>query len=138
MEACTEETNDKIVVLKDKRARSTMRFLNPERKTLKKIQIDNCVVKVGIRCDFLLKCDKEIEHFVELKGRDVKHACDQISQTIKDKSNNAKRDKKWAFVVSSRNPLINGEIQILKARFRRDYNCVLIFKNSPCAYTITD
>lgn len=59
-------------------------FLNPERRTYKKVQVDGCAINdKAMRCDKLLVSDCEHEErYVELKGTDVMHAIDQLEATI--------------------------------------------------------
>jgi hypothetical protein len=47
------------------------------------IRVDNCLIKDGIKCDFLLlNISKAKSYFIELKGSDLIHALEQINRTI--------------------------------------------------------
>lgn len=115
---CEIEVSHKKIVLKEKK--SQIIFYNKNQKKIKKIIVDGCVLTEGLRCDYLLIDDFGIEHFVELKGRNIKHAVEQITTTIESISSNPKETKKEAFVVSSRCPLINSEIQTYKLKLKRN------------------
>jgi len=45
--------------------------------------VDNCLITSGCRCDFLLvNSEEKRAYFIELKGRDLVHAIEQIDATI--------------------------------------------------------
>lgn len=123
---CFEKTNNSKIVFEEKRSKIT--FNNTHRISLCRVKVDGCQITDGIRCDFLLVEDEK-EHYIELKGEDVTHAVDQIGQSILQLSVNPKNARKASYIISSRSPLSSPEIQILKAKFRRDFNSDLIIKN---------
>ena len=132
---CVSLFKDKLLVLKENK--SKMIFENVNLKTLKKVKVDGCVIKEGQKCDYLVVEPKDkIEHFVELKGSDVKHAEKQLAATITQLSSNAKEKAKCAYVVTVKNPLIDSEIQRIKIRFRREFNSSFVVKNSPLVVEI--
>lgn len=56
---------------------------NPDRKTICHYKIDGCLIKDGIRCDDLLLVPGDQKSlFIELKGKDLLHAVDQIDRSI--------------------------------------------------------
>ena len=135
MEECTEETNNPIIVLEEKGKKMT--FINKERKVIRKIQVDDCAITEGKRCDWLVINDEHYEHFVELKGNDVVYACEQLSVSITRLSANPTKDAKHSFAIPSRVvPSINTTIQILKAQFKKKFNCTLIVKNRQCSFEL--
>lgn len=136
MENCTEISNNKIIVLKEKRERRKAVFNNPNRKDVEKILVDNCLIKVGKKCDFLVKRDDGYEYFVELKGQDVEYACLQLEATVNALSENVKNAPKHCVVVCSKNPLTGTENQILKKRFKKTYKAKLIIKSKVWTTTI--
>jgi hypothetical protein len=129
--ACETELRDKKIVLRDEQSRSfnSMIFNNLSQKPVRKILIDDCVIKKGIRCDYLLIANA-MEHFVELKGNKVEHAIEQIEQTIKQVSEDRQQQPKWCFVISSRCPLLTTKIQEIKLRFKKRYNAIFVIKNN--------
>jgi hypothetical protein len=117
--------------------RSKMVFQNPDRRRLRRIQVDGCLQFDGVKCDFLVISECATEHFVELKGSDVRHATEQLDATILKISADAKLAVKHCFIVSTRCPLLSPEIQVLKKRFKKHYNSTLTIKNIVCEYVIT-
>ena len=77
---CDEK--QKIIVLKDK-GDCEYRALNPATDKVAAYKVDGDLIKDGIRCDFLLLnnslCDA---YYIELKGSDIRHAMEQIKQTV--------------------------------------------------------
>ena len=132
---CEAFTQQPILALQE--ARSRMVFNNPARKELRRVQVDGCLNIQGIKCDFLVISEADVEHFVELKGADVRHAADQIEATIAIASANPKNSAKHSFIISTRCPLTTPEIQNLKARFKKHFNSSLTIKNIVCEFLIS-
>ncbi len=125
---CIEITKNPIISLEENG--KTMIFKNEKRKSVTKIRVDGCAVKDGIRCDWLVKNDKNVEHFVELKGTDVAHGCRQLERSILELSENVAKSVKHSFIIASRLvPAINPTIQIFKRKFDGKYNSSLTVKN---------
>jgi len=125
---CTKEINNPIIPLEEKGKK--MIFHNKNRKVIKKIQVDNCAIKEGKRCDWLVIDDKNYEHFVELKGSDVVHACEQLSISITKLSSAPTQAAKHSFIIESRViPAITTTIQNLQRRFKDKFKCKLVIKN---------
>ena len=79
-EHCIEKISYKKIVLKENR--STITFENPRTLEVEKIKVDGCAIKNSIKCDFMLIPENLPEHYIELKGKDIKHALQQITETI--------------------------------------------------------
>ena len=126
--ACETVGTERRIVLREKR--SAIVFLNPRRARIRKIVIDGCVIKDGPRCDHLLIDAVPVEHFVELKGSNVRHALDQLEATIKQVSTDAETAAKRAYVISTRCPLASPAVQAHQRRFKRTYNAALIIRAS--------
>jgi hypothetical protein len=131
---CETHTRQPILVLQE--ARSRMVFANPARSDLRQVKVDGCLNIAGIKCDFLVISATDVEHFVELKGADVRHAAAQLEATIGVASTAAKHSPKHSFIISTRCPLLTPEIQNLKARFKKHFNSSLIIKNIVCEFLI--
>lgn len=128
MTPCTEEKKILIIVLEENNMK--MIFHNKKRKIIKITTVDGCEITSGPRCDYLVKNDKDIEFFVELKGTDILHACKQLSISIVKLSQDAKNKSKFAFVVSSSvRPAIRTRIQTNQRKFKEEFNCLLLVKN---------
>lgn len=106
-----------------------------------KIQIDNCLISSQQvqKCDFgFVRHFNNEFYFVELKGKDVKKAFNQIISTIDHFENNFIRipkDKRHGFIVSSKNPLTGQATNILKLEFAKKYGKLLEIKNIHCKCT---
>jgi hypothetical protein len=132
---CTTEVQDNIISLIDKKGgKSKIHFHNPKRRKIKKKIVDDCLIKEGKRCDYLLLDHKAIEYYVELKGREISYACTQIEETIKKLSTNINNGQKYAFIISSKCPLITSQTQKLKVSFKKKYNTTLKVKNIICEH----
>lgn len=106
-----------------------------------RIRIDDCLIpsKQVQKCDFgFIRHSNDEFYFVELKGKDVKTAFNQIISTITVFETDFIRfpqGKRFGFIVSSRNPLSGTETNILKQAFAKKYGKVLEIKNKNCKYT---
>lgn len=133
--SCNKICSDSKIVFQDGESKSKMCFANPNRRKVKKIIVDNCLITEGKRCDFLLIDHNNVEHFVELKGKQVEYACTQIIETIKKISQDIDAFK-YSFIISSACPLTTTEVQVFKSIFRKKYNSVLHVKNRVCEHCI--
>lgn len=78
---CAEFTNNRVVAVSEKRSRYELH--NNSAKEICKIKVDGCLINNGARCDYLfLICNDEIAFFVELKGKNLKHAIEQLNNSI--------------------------------------------------------
>jgi hypothetical protein len=124
---CESVITDQKIVLEEKLSKIVIH--NRSRSTIRKIRVDGCAIKEGIRCDFLLITDSGCELYIELKGSDVAHAVAQIERTIGLVSMDKRKCNKLSFIISTRCPLLTPKIQEIKVRFKRQYNCSLVIKN---------
>ncbi|MBN8789633.1 MAG: hypothetical protein J0I84_21330 [Terrimonas sp.] len=131
--SCTTKVKASKIVLTDGAGKTKMCFNNPNKRQITKIIVDNCAIKSGIRCDFMLVDHKSLEHYIELKGKQIIHACNQIEETIKQLTKNVFAVK-HSFIVSTACPLTTTEVQILKAQFKKKYNSTLTVKNMLCEH----
>jgi hypothetical protein len=73
---CTQKISHSRIKVEENKVKAV--FRNDERSNFEVTQIDDFVVKDGVRCDKLVsRCD-DISILVELKGSDVSHAKDQL------------------------------------------------------------
>ncbi|MBF0459333.1 MAG: hypothetical protein HQK99_15695 [Nitrospirae bacterium] len=79
---CSKCDNRKIIVVEQKRSKYTL--TNEPEKYICKIDVDGCLVTEGMRCDYLvINCEDNVAYCVELKGKNLSHAIEQITQSIK-------------------------------------------------------
>ena len=73
--------NRPVAVISEKQ--KEIRFINDKRKKLSSYHIDGCLIKNGMRCDFLLLVEEDKNaFFIELKGSELKKAIQQIENSI--------------------------------------------------------
>jgi len=105
-----------------------------------RIQIDDCLIssKQVEKCDFgFIRHSNDEFYFVELKGKEVKKALSQIINTISIFESTLikiPKEKRFGFIVSSRNPLTGQATNILKLEFAKKYGKLLEIKNIHCKY----
>lgn len=96
----------------------------------------------------ILKCDKLIlaslvneqwfELFVELKGRDIKHAIEQVESTLKNPLFHDVVAIRQSRIIGRNIPHNTGRsiTEIAKKNFISKYNCRLEFKTGPATETL--
>jgi len=132
---CVEVVKHSRIVLEEESSKIT--FLNPKQIEVRKIRIDGCVIKEGIKCDYMIiTIHNGYEYYIELKGSDVDHALKQIERTITLVSSNQQRITKHCFIISTRCPLASPKIQDIKIKFKKQYNANLIIKNILLEHTL--
>ena len=99
-----------------------------------KIKIDGDVEKNTTvkKCDFLIiKKDKEdIEIFIELKGKKIKDAFNQIIASYEKYSDKSKNPKLYAAIVTSRYPSKDTSIQNKQKELAKIFKSFLFAKNN--------
>ncbi len=107
-------------------------------------QIDGVVIKSGQKCDKLLIAindsippQKGIAVFIELKGKDISHAIDQLESTIKNPSflpfPKAADKARARIITAGCGPKSSSKSKLEEARirFKRQYNIELrVLKNN--------
>lgn len=137
-QGCETISSDLNIALSDpgsRNNRSKFRLYNPKRVSIRVVQVDDCVIKEGVRCDYLLILPSEQEIYIELKGSDVKHAVEQIARSIDLLACNRHSVVKLCFIASTRCPINSTEIQNLKKKFRQKYNAQITIKNGEINHT---
>jgi hypothetical protein len=135
---CEQVNKNPNIVLSDpgsKNKQSKFRLDNPRKTKIKVIQVDDCVIKQGIRCDYLIILSDEQEIYVELKGKDVEHAVKQIESSIQQLTEDLSAEK-LCFIASTRCPMTSPQIQKLKKNFKRNYNAKLTIKNGKIIHRV--
>ncbi len=123
---CEEILNISRIVCEENKRKIT--FINSLKKDITRVKVDGCQIIDGLKCDFLIKYNDN-EHFIELKGSDVKHAIKQLTRTIKELGQN-KCKKRTSYVICSRSPLSSPEIQNRRIKFRKNLKSDLIVQKN--------
>jgi len=82
IEDCEEFTDKRTrISVEEKKKIYSARNKNQNEVCL--IRIDDCLIEEGNKCDYLLlNCDSKVSYFIELKGKDMLHAVEQIDRSI--------------------------------------------------------
>jgi len=92
-------------------------FLNPDRAEVRKVRVDGCLIVNGPRADFVVAKPDVLDVIVELKGRDIYHARDQIVATLPFWRRFPPFSPKVAgLIVCSKSPMSASELQVMKAK----------------------
>jgi hypothetical protein len=78
--ACVDRIAHSRVTVSEKG--KTVTFKNPHNLTFEKVRVDGCLVTEGARADWIVTKVGVASAVVELKGRDVAHAIDQLFATV--------------------------------------------------------
>ena len=135
---CEETKQGTQIVIKDpgsNNTRSKVRVQNHNKVKVRVIQVDDCVITQGKRCDYLLILPDEQEIYIELKGSKVVYAVEQIIASI-PRLTIDKSKQKLGFISSTRCPINSAEIQKFKKIARTKYNLKLTIKNGEIVHKI--
>jgi hypothetical protein len=116
LQACTEELNEsKITVRRDGR-RAT--FDNAERALITCVDLDCWIPSADtVKADYILSKAVVADVIVELKGKDINHAVEQIVTTLSRWKTAARFSKKiGGLIVFTRCPMRAAEIGDMKKR----------------------
>jgi len=99
-----------------------------------RIRIDDCIIESEKqkKCDYLFfESTRPVFIFVELKGRELEKAVEQIAQTVEFfKSELSQISKKKAYIVSSSVPRVESiKFEKLRKKFESTYKFSLEHKN---------
>jgi hypothetical protein len=79
---CIEQVRHSRIKVHDAGTGKSAVLLNLDKERVRKIRMDGCLAPVGERAaDFVVSHPKIVDVIVELKGRDVDHACAQVEAT---------------------------------------------------------
>ena len=129
-EKCTVELTTSCVVVKENK--SKLELKNPQRKPIKRIKVDGCLIDDDReRCDWLITYDSpELKAiYVELKGCDIKKAISQLQSTIthtKEKYNNHKKE---CYAITTRFPKHDSTTRQYAIEMMEKFNAKLFIKN---------
>ena len=115
-EECIETVNHQKVKVEEQGRKAV--FLNPDKALVKKVTVDGCLIKDAmLKADYIVSKPGFVDVIVELKGKDVPHARDQIVATLPVWLANPPFSPKIAgLIVCSRSPLSSSELQNMKAK----------------------
>ncbi|PSF33107.1 hypothetical protein C7H19_20655 [Aphanothece hegewaldii CCALA 016] len=124
---CFETINQKKLCLKE--MKTQFYIDNDMQLSIVKAKIDNCLIKNGKRCDWLLIIEqRNIEIYIELKGCRIKDALEQLEitlnntslkQILEQKYKNNKPSKTFCCIIYTKCPSNQPEIENAKKTFRK-------------------
>lgn len=124
---CSQFTDVSIIALSGNQT-STLKFENPGKRRVEKIEVDGCVITAGRRCDWLL-CTDEDDHrqdiFVELKGSDIEGAIQQLEATLPQLARDVRLVLLRCYVVHTRFRMPQPDIAKHKLRFKNRFQARL-------------
>lgn len=118
-QACGRKRIDKIITVAENSRKFSLN--NPQALPVFQVVVDNCLITEGKRCDYLFEIDDPIRQvfYVELKGKAIEKACEQLKVTITVCKNRHQKLSKECHVVASRVPKLGTGMQVLKKKFRQ-------------------
>ncbi len=121
LQACTEELNDSKITVKRDGRRAT--FDNSERAILKRVDLDCWISSAAApKADFIVSKPGVADVIVELKGKDIAHAVEQIVATLsKWKAAPPFSKTIGGLIVFTRCPMRAAETGDMKKRLLRQY-----------------
>lgn len=95
-------------------------FLNPERAAIKKVRVDGClIVSDTLRADYIVSKPGAVDVIVELKGKDIYHARDQIVATLSFwRAHPPFSEKIAGLIICSKSPMSSSDLQVMKAKVK--------------------
>lgn len=139
---CTEETSNSKIIIADKNSknsRSKVILENPKGNRVKLIQIDDCVITEGLRCDQLVILPDDSLIFIELKGNNVGYAIKQIEASlnyIKQQCSSARFREISCIISCTHCPLSSTAINNHKVKFKKNHKARLIVKSGQLTHKI--
>lgn len=136
---CTETIHHKIITVEENKKKFIIE--NNNAKKVNRVKVDGCLIdNQKEKCDYLFEIYDEVNIilviYVELKGKDIKKAYDQLVSTIiycKDKHNRFKRE---CHVVASCVPKARTKLQALKKNLSTQYKIALYVHTQQAQVTI--
>jgi len=130
---CAIITKNKKIICKQKKSKSIFIGINKNENEIIKIEdADKCLNIKGKACDFLMiNIESDNAYFIELKGKEIRYAIEQLQNTISEVKKNYKTNfaNKKSFVISTRCPIASKDLNNLKRKFRKETKSTLIIKN---------
>jgi len=118
---CNELSSNKIIAVSEKGRKFTIE--NNSKHNINKVTVDGCYITSGKRCDYLFELlpneNVETVFYVELKGKDIAKAIEQLEATVKICATIHKGLEKCSFIVASRVPKSGTSTQIFKKEFKK-------------------
>lgn len=117
---CTQMVTCTVVKVEENKRKAL--FKNDDRKDYAISRIDNCIVMDGVRADYLVSKVGCASVLVELKGKNVEHACEQLFASATHKDVKPLIENKLGFlIVCSKFPKFDTHVIRAKTRAARQF-----------------
>lgn len=135
MEQCTTVLSDPAIRLPD--CGKVVVLSNPSREKVHRVRFDGCVVQNQKAVDYLVSVGNERSLLVELKGRDVEHAIDQISESAHYlKQNYAHYQPDLGLIFCKQVPSGSSTINRKRERLYKDHGIDLRISSSKSKFCL--
>lgn len=127
---CTLEVSDSCIVVKENRSKFELK--NPQRKIVKKVKVDGCLIDdARERCDWIFSLDTPISRvlYVELKGCDIEKAISQLKATIVHTKDNYIHHNKECYAITTRYPKHDSTTRKYAMDMMQKHQASLYIKN---------
>jgi len=121
LQLCTEESNDSRISVKRDGRRAT--FVNTERTSIKRVDVDCWIPSpTTAKADFIVSKPGVVDVIVELKGKDIAYAMEQIVATLMRWKDAPPLSKKiGGLIVFTRCPMRAAKIGDIRKRLLRNH-----------------
>ena len=117
---CTKISKDPLIKVEENGRKAV--FINSYAKKYRISKIDGCIVTAGPRTDFLVSEIGNSSILVELKGKDLKHACEQLFASAQHENVRPLLENKVGFlIICSRFPRFDTYVARAKTHAARVY-----------------
>lgn len=122
---CATQTTNKLITASEHNRKLTIK--NPSAKAVRKIKVDGCLITDSSkRCDYMFEIIDDLASdkinnviYLELKGRHIQEAYEQLAATIDRFIAEHQGIKKACHIVASRVPKTGPEVQQLQVEMLR-------------------
>jgi hypothetical protein len=121
---CCSQVRVSKIKLDDPRSRQAV-FLNPGKDLYTKHKVDQCLVSNSVAADWILSKPRVGDLIVELKGKNVEHAVDQVIATANFWKSKGNTGPVSALIVSNEYPRSTTKIQRAQQRMLKDFQSPL-------------
>lgn len=135
-ERCSAQTKDAIIVAEERGRK--LRIKNPTRLEVTQIEIDGCLIDdERPRCDYVFEIGRHCAIYLELKGRDVKQAYQQLAATLGYLESRHLGMERVCHIVATRVPRATPGVIGLKAKMAAKHGVLLHIHTGEGAVDLT-
>lgn len=118
--SCSTTKTDSMIKVEEKGRRAV--FRNKSRESYTVTEVDGCLVTSGIRADYVVSKDDTTSVLVELKGKNIEHACAQLFASVEDERvKKVLNHRKGFLVICKRFPRFDTFVARAKIRSAKQY-----------------